>query len=160
MQAAGRIFNWKYIHTNEVLMKSIIKTLLVLSITVVFGATFAFSQTTATLVQAEIPFDFAVGKRVFPAGDYSLAVIRQNGFVHSVQLRDDSGRLIFNTVAIQNGSSTRNGSEMVFANSGGRKQLEKLSTPEFGYIFSRPSGNKEVAIADRLSVPATAATPN
>ena len=137
-------------------MKTFIKALLVLSITVVFGATLSFSQTTATRVQAEIPFDFAIGDRLFPAGSYNFAVIRQNGFVHSVQLRDNSGKVICRTVAIQNGSSTWKRSEMVFADTGGLKQLEKLSTPDFGYIFNRSNGDKHVAVAGRVSVPVSA----
>jgi len=140
-------------------MKTIIKALLVLSVTVVFGATFSFSQTTATRVQAEIPFDFSIGANSFPAGNYSLFLIRRNGLVHSAQLRDNSGRTICNTVAVQNGSSTWNRSEMVFADTGDRKQLEKLSTPEFGYIFSRSGGDKHVAFTDRVSVPASGSMP-
>ena len=159
MQAAGRIINWKYHSYNEVLMKTLIKALLVLSITVVFGATFSFSQTTATRVQAEIPFDFAIGDELFPAGKYNLSLIRRNGVVHSVQLRDNNGRMICNTVAVQNGSSTWDRSEMVFADAGDRKQLVKLTTPEFGYIFSRSGGGKHVAVAGRVSVPASASMP-
>ncbi len=159
MQAAGRIINWKYHSYNEVLMKTIIKALLVLSITVVFGATFSFSQTSATRVEAEIPFDFAIGEKRFPAGNYSLSVIRRNGVVHSVYLRDDRGKMICNTVAVQNGSTTWNRSVMVFADTGNGKQLEKLTTPEFGYIFSRSGGNKNVAVAGRVSVPASTGMP-
>jgi len=159
MQAAGRILNWKYHSYNEVLMKTIIKALLVLSITVVFGATVSFSQTTATRIQAEIPFDFAIGNKPFPAGNYSLSVIRRNGVVHSVQVRDDRGRMICNTFAVQNGSSTWNRSVMVFADTHYGKQLEKLTTPEFGYIFSRSGRNKQVAVVDRVSIPASAGMP-
>ena len=140
-------------------MKTLIKALLVLSITVVFGATFSFSQTTATRVQAEIPFDFAIGDKLFPAGNYSLAVFRRNGSVHSVQLRDDKGKMICNTFAVSNGSSTWNRSEKVFADTGYGKQLERLSTPEFGYIFSRSGRNKHVAVAGGVSVPASTGMP-
>jgi hypothetical protein len=160
MQAAGRIINRKYHSYSEVLMKTIIKALLVLSISVVFGATFSFAQTTATRVQAEIPFDFAIGDKFFPAGNYSFSLIRRNGVVHSVYLRDDRGKMICNTVAVQNGSSTRERSEMVFADAGDRKQLEKLTTPEFGYLFSRSGSDKHVAAAGRVSIPASTAMPN
>lgn len=140
-------------------MKTIIKALLVLSILAVFGVTFAFPQTGGMRLRAEIPFDFAIGNEVFPAGKYSLSVFRRSDTVHAVQLRDESGKLVCNTIAVQNGSS-RDRIEMVFAGKDDRRQLEKLSTPTFGYIFSRAGGDKHLASVERVSVPASTLGPN
>ncbi len=140
-------------------MKTIIKALLVLSLTAVFGVTFAFPQAAGTRLQAEIPFEFAIGNEIFPAGNYSLSVFRRKDAVYAVQLRDESGKLVCNTIAIQNGRS-RDRVEMVFAGTDDRRQLERLSTAEFGYSFGRSGGDKHVAGVERVSVPASTSGPN
>ena len=159
MQAVGRIINWKFDSFIEVLMKKIIKALLVLSISAVFGVTFSYSQTMGTRIDAEIPFEFAIGNKVFPAGNYRLLLVRGNDAVHAVQIRDERGKLVGNTLAVRNGRA-RDKAEMVFAVTDEGRQLDRLSTTEFGYIFSRSGGDKRVARAERVSVPASTVGPN
>ena len=159
MQAAGRIINWKYDSFSEVLMKIIIKALLVLSISVVFGGASAYAQA-GTRVQAEIPFQFAIGDEVFPAGSYSMSVIRRSEVVHAVQLRDESGKLIYNTLAVQNGSTRDRDSKMVFSVLDDVRQLEKLTTADYAFIFARTRGDKRVASTGHVSIPASTTGPN
>ena len=144
----------------EVLMRAIIRTFLFLSLTLVFGASISFAQTTGTRVEAQIPFEFSIGDKIFPAGNYDLSVIRMHGSVHNVTMRDDTGRLILNTTAIQNGSTVRNKADMLFAVVDDQRFLDKIRTPDFGLVFSKASGDKRIAKAKRVSVPTSGSTPN
>jgi len=140
-------------------MRAIIRTFLVLSLTLVFGASISHAQGMGVRIEADIPFDFSIGDKSFSAGKYDLAVFRINGTVHSVQLRDDSGKLLLTTTAIQNGSTMRK-SDMLFATVDAQHYLDKIRTPDCGFVFSKVAADKRVAKAKRESVPASGATPN
>ncbi len=160
MQAAGRIFNRRYISYMEVLMRKIISAFLVISIALAAGVVTSYSQKIGMRVEAEIPFDFTIGKQTFAAGNYELSVFRLNGPVHLVRVFDRDGKVICNTTAIQNGSTVRKQSDMLFAVIDGQRYLDKIRTPEFGYLFSWSAGDKRVAKAKRVSVPTAETSPN
>ena len=143
----------------EVLMRAIIRTFLVLSLTLVFGASISYAQA-GTRIEANIPFDFTIGDKTFAAGKYDLSLFRLYGSVHSVTLRDNTGKLILNTTAIQNGSNARNKSDMLFAIVEDEHFLDKIRTPDCGFVFNRSSRDKRNAKASRVSVPTTGSAPN
>ena len=142
----------------EVLMRAIIRSFLVLSLTLVFGASISSAQ--GTRVDAEIPFDFTIGDTTFAAGKYRLSVVRLYGSVHSVTLRDETGKLIHNSTAVQNGSSVPDNPDMVFAVVDGQHYLDKIRTQDCGFVFSKSSADKRIAKAKRVSVPSSGSTPN
>ena len=141
-------------------MRAIIRTFLVLSLTLVFGSSISYAQVSGTRVEAEIPFEFSIGDKTFAAGKYVLSVIRLHDSVYSVRMRDDAGKLIHSTTAIQNGSSLRNRADMLFAVVDNDRYLDMIRTPECGFMFSKSSGDKRIAKAKRLSVPTSGSTPN
>ena len=143
----------------EVLMRAIIKTFLVLSLTLVFGASISYAQA-GTRIEANIPFDFTISDKTFAAGKYDLSLFRLYGSVHSVTLRDNTGKLILNTTAIQNGSNARNKSDMLFAIVEDEHFLDKIRTPDCGFVFNRSSRDKRIAKASRVSVPTSSSAPN
>src|SRR5678816_397125 len=136
----------------EVLMRAIIRTFLVLSLTLVFFVFFSYAQA-GTRIEANIPFDFTIGDKTFAAGKYDLSLFRLYGSVHAVTLRDDTGKLILNTTAIQNGSNARNKSDMMFAIVDEQHFLDKIRTPDCGFVFDKSSCDKRLAKASRVSVP-------
>jgi hypothetical protein len=144
----------------EVLMRPIIRTFLVLSLTLVFGASISHAQSSGTRIEAVIPFDFSIGDKTFTAGKYDLSLFRLYGSVHSVRLRDNTGKLILNTTAIQNGSSARNKSDMLFAIVDDQHFLDKIRTPDCGFVFNKSSRDKRIAKAGRVSVPTSGSAPN
>jgi hypothetical protein len=144
----------------EVLMGAIIKSFLVLSFALVFGASISYTQGVGVRVDADIPFDFSIGDKTFAAGKYELSVIRLYGSVHAVRMRDETGKVICNATAIQNGSTRPTGSDMLFAIVDGEHILDKIRTPDVGFVFSRTNGDKRIAKAKRESVPLSGATPN
>jgi hypothetical protein len=143
----------------EVLMRAIIRTFLVLSLTLVFGASISNAQGLGWRIEADIPFDFSIGDKTFAAGKYDLSVIRLHGSVHAVRLIDETGKTVCNTTAIQNGSTVPDKADMLFAVVDDQRYLEKIRTPDFGFLFSKSSGDKRVAKAKRVSVPTTESSP-
>ena len=139
-------------------MRAIIRSFLVLSLTLVFGASISNAQ--GTRIEADIPFDFAIGDKTFAAGKYDLSLFRLYGSVHSVTLRDNTGKLILNTTAIQNGSNARNKSDMMFAIVDEEHILDKIRTPDCGFVFNKSSRDKRIAKASRVSVPTSGSAPN
>ena len=57
---------------------------------VLLSSGMAHAQSILSIVKASIPFEFNVGDRTMPAGQYSLVQLQQ----HSVQLRDAGGKAI------------------------------------------------------------------
>jgi hypothetical protein len=72
-------------------MKQLItRTLTSLMLVVVWLATTAQAQSTPLVIKVNIPFEFSIGDRTFPPGDYSLVQPLQ----HLLALRDARGRTI------------------------------------------------------------------
>lgn len=137
---------------------------LILGIFALFSISLVFTtamsaQTFGTRVEANIPFDFTVGDETYSAGSYRLVFIRSIGSVYNVSLMDEKGRAIMKTVAIQNGSTVRNKSELVFAVTEGGHFLDRLRTPDAGYLFSWSEKDRRVAKVRHVSVP-TESSPN
>ena len=139
-------------------MRAIIRSFLVVSLTLVFGASISYAQA-GTRIEANIPFDFTIGDKTFAPGKYDLSLFRLYGSVHSVRLRDATGKLIFNTIAIQNGSTVRNKSDMLFAIVDDQHLLDMIRTPDSGFVFNKSSRDKRIAKSRSVSVPASGSAP-
>ena len=134
-------------------MRNIISAFLALSFIAVFGTVLAFGQTPGLHVEAEIPFDFTVGKSTFSKGSYEMRLSRINGSVYSASLYDADGKVVLSTTAIKIGSTNRDGSDMLFSANGGRLSLNKLRTPDTGFQFSIPKADSTfVAEAKKVQV--------
>ena len=90
-----------------------IVTSLLLSILALGSA--AQGQRSEQIIQANIPFDFAVGSRFFPAGHYSL--VRSQPW--QLELRDSEGRVLVNllTQSVQT-STAPDRPKLVFESAG------------------------------------------
>lgn len=89
---------------------------------VILGGT-AGAQRAPRTIKADIPFDFSVGSRVFPAGSYSVVRIDAS----LVELRDSRGRLLLNSLTQPVQSSTRPArAKLEFANLDGRHILTQV----------------------------------
>ena len=71
-------------------MKLLGRTLTSLLLFVVYLGTIAYAQTSTSVIKVNIPFEFSVGNRTFPAGNYSLTQPMQ----HYLELRDERGRTV------------------------------------------------------------------
>jgi hypothetical protein len=137
----------------EVLMRNLICTFLLSSYIAVFGTFAAFGQTPGLRVEADIPFDFTIGKTTFEKGSYEMRLTRVNGVVYHASLYNANGKIVMTTMAIQIGSTNRDASDMLFAANNGRLSLNKLRTPDTGFQFSIPKSDASfVAEAKKIEV--------
>ena len=81
------------------------------------------AQNTERVIKANIPFDFVVGNQVFPAGQYSVALV---GPV-LLELRDSRGRALVNvlTESVQK-LATSDRPKLRFDNEGGQNVLTQV----------------------------------
>ena len=139
-------------------MKKVLSTIVVLSFMAIFGATTSFAQY-GTRVDADIPFDFTIGKKTFASGKYRLVLKPAGTTYYSVSLLNSDGMRIFSTTALRNGSTLRNKSAMVFAVAGEGRYLETIKTPDAGFGFATSISDKRIAESKRVTVD-TSGAPN
>lgn len=98
-----------------------IVTSLLLSILALSPA--ASGQRTGEIIKVDIPFDFAVGSQVFPAGHYSL--VRSEPW--QLELRDSESRLLINilTQSVQTLTAPAK-PKLVFESEGHRNVLTRV----------------------------------
>jgi hypothetical protein len=137
----------------EVLMRNLICTFLLSSFIAVFGTVAAFGQTPGLRVEADIPFDFTIGKSTFEKGSYEMRLTRITGSVYNASLYNAKGKIVMSTTAIQIGSTNADASDMLFASKAGRLALNKLRTPDTGFQFAMPKTDEAiVAEAKKVQV--------
>ena len=114
------------------------RTLNTLSVAVLLFAGLAHAQFLGSpIMQVDVPFEFSVGKKTFPAGHYSFGRANPSTLV----VRDGNGRVVAAMIAYQAWSATAPaGPKLVFYNYGGRHVLARiwLRSERSGYEISRP----------------------
>lgn len=107
-------------------MKQSIASVLTVFLFALVGLVGTASAAPGTIVKVDIPFEFSVGNKAYPAGHYSLAEIRQ----HIIALYDDSGRNIAMVLAydVQPSLEGPAGSELKFDVVDGRRVLAEVWT--------------------------------
>ena len=86
------------------------------------GAT-VHAQRAARVIKANIPFEFVVGREIFPAGHYSVVVVGPA----LLELRDSQGRILINvlTQSVQ-APAKPGGPKLRFDNEGGQNVLTQV----------------------------------
>jgi len=99
-----------------------------LSFLVMLAATSVYAQVTDLVAVAKIPFEFSVGKKVLPAGEYSISKITGGALV--IRNADFSASAIFFTITIPRAGTTRSQSSLVFHRYGNQYFLSKIWTDQ------------------------------
>ena len=113
------------------------------SLTVLLMATAAQAQ--QTNVKATVPFDFVVGNQAYPAGDYSVKSLSQNGIPILISNDQDSskGITLSNTCTSVRASGT---TKLVFHRLGDRYFLYQIWTQGNPAGREFPMGRTEVQL--------------
>jgi hypothetical protein len=116
----------------------------------------AYAQSAQRVIKVQIPFEFNVGEKTFPAGDYSVAQPLQ-GFL---ALRDARGQTIASTFTHPVESSTAPEKPTLrFYFSGGQHTLTEVWQPEDGTLGQQlPAAKSRVAVAERYTLDTEAIT--
>jgi hypothetical protein len=114
------------------------------ALTVLLMATAAQAQQTA--VKADVPFDFVVGDRAYPAGEYTIKSMSDNG----IPVRIDSTQEGAMGIALSNacvGSGPANSTKLVFHRLGDHYFLYQIWTEgnSAGREFAKSKAEVQVA---------------
>jgi hypothetical protein len=83
--------------------------------------------------KVNIPFDFAVGNKVFASGDYQFGVKDQFAMVAVLRIRNEHTNNWLDMHVLTNGSRTRDGQAILrFDRFGDRYVLKEMLATEFG----------------------------
>ena len=112
-------------------MKKFIYTVSFLAVMLIFGGTSASAQL-VTRIDANIPFDFAIGGETFEAGKYVMRIRKNNTGAEKLEVRDAKNRVVYEAFMLQNGDSTLKDPELIFDRIGGQAVLAKIRLENMG----------------------------
>jgi hypothetical protein len=130
-------------------MKSIQRTLTLLLLTVSLFTGAARAQASIPLVRVNVPFEFLVGNRVLPAGDYSIFRADPSALV----VRNSAGRVVATAMTTSTQALTAPvAPKLVFRFTGERNVLTQVwtSNSRYGYEFPAPRPSPAFAASPQM----------
>ncbi len=124
-------------------MKRFVTSLLTMLLITFIGMTGTASAASGTIVKVNIPFEFSVGDRTFPAGEYSLTEFRPN----IIALYDSRGHNVDITLAyVQTNLEPPTDTKVKFEVVGGRHMLSEVWTAgeSTGAVFTVKGSSSRV----------------
>jgi hypothetical protein len=113
-------------------MKKFIYTVSFLAIALTFSGTSALAQS-VTKIDADIPFDFAIGGQALEAGKYVMRLRRNTSGSETLEIRDARNHVVYEAFLLQNGDSSLNESKLVFDNIDGQRVLANIRLQNKGF---------------------------
>lgn len=126
-------------------MKKIIQLVSFLGLALIFAAIEADAQKVVK-VEANIPFDFVVGNKSLPAGEYVLRIIDVNSGAVRIDVRDAEKETVYSGLLLTNGNRNSAKSELVFDRTEEGSVLAKIVTKSNGYSFVERPSKSQVAL--------------
>ena len=126
-----------------------------IALTLFAGLMVPATQAQSTMLKANIPFDFAVGNKRLPAGEYQIKPAAEK--VMLIQSTDARSSAVAMTIGVQAGKSNDVG-KLVFNRYGDQYFLSKIWPPAStdGRELSKSRLEREVAAQSRVKPAATA----
>src|ERR1700733_8444088 len=125
-------------------MKSIQRTLTLLLLTVLLFICATWAQTATPLIRVNVPFEFQVGNKLLPAGDYLIA----HSESYFLVVRDSHQRVVATVVTTPAQTLTAPPvSKLVFRVDGGRNVLTRVWTSSSRYGYELPAPRIGTAFA-------------
>lgn len=129
-------------------MKLVGRVLTSLLLFVVYLGGLAHAQVTTRVIKVNIPFEFSVGVRTFPAGDYSLIQSIQ----HLLVLRDSRGQTVASVITNSVDNSTPSAvAKLRFRSLDGQYALAEVWQPNESVGDHLVNSRRAVAIAKHRS---------
>lgn len=132
-------------------MKKIIQFASFLAIAFVLSAANIYAQG-VTRIDANIPFDFVVGNKMFEAGKYVLRIQRQASGARTVELYDTKGHVLHSAFALESGDTARGEANLGFSKVGGINALTAIRLDSTGYKVPTEESNVQIASARKKVV--------
>jgi len=130
-------------------MKKIIQIVSFLALVFAIAGADANAQRT-TKIDADIPYDFAIGSQQFDAGKYVLRVRRSNSGASVAELRDSKHRVVYEGFVLDSGDTGNGKANLVFDRSGSVARLSQIRTGDKGFSINEKAGSdRSVNVASK-----------
>ncbi|MDI1243564.1 MAG: hypothetical protein PSX80_16765 [bacterium] len=130
-------------------MKKIIQIVSFLALVFVVAGTDVQAQRT-TKIDANIPYDFAIGDDQFEAGKYVLRVRPSNSGASIAELRDSKHRVVYEGFILDSADTGNGKANLVFDRSGSVARLTQIRTGEKGFALNdKPGSDRSVNLASK-----------
>lgn len=97
-----------------------------------------------TKIDANIPYDFAIGDQQFEAGKYVLRIRRVAGGSSLAELRDSRHRIVYEGFVLDSGNTGNGKANLVFDRSSSMARLTQIRTGEKGFAINESAGSDRV----------------
>ncbi len=139
---------------RKIMKKLMMQSGLMVGLVIVLTVVSANAQT-AVRYRAEIPFDFKIGQKTFPAGDYFINLANSN----ILSLEDAPGNNLL--VKFVSPNETAEAPKMIFTRYENQYFLTKIVSPDFGVVRLKTNSEKQMAKNQSpQSVPVNLTKPN
>ena len=130
-------------------MKKIIQIVSFLALVFAIVGADVHAQRT-TKIDANIPYDFAIGGEQFDAGKYVMRIRRSNSGASVAELRDSNHRVVYEAFVLDSGDTGNGKANLVFDRSGSVARLTQIRTGERGFsINDAPGSDRSVNLASK-----------
>ena len=130
-------------------MKKIIQIVSFLALIFVMAGADVQAQGT-TRIDANVPYDFAIGDQQFEAGKYVLRVRRAAGGASVAELRDSRHRIVYEGFVMDSGDTGNGKANLVFDRSGSMAKLTQIRTGEKGFAINESaSSDRTINVASK-----------
>jgi len=125
-------------------MKKLIQITAILSLLVIFSAVSAQAQS-VNRYEADIPFDFNIGQKSYPAGSYVVKTAKLSDSYVSLTLQDKEGNKLQTILVAASGNVSGKQPELVFNRYENRRFLTQLLTQDARISIVMSKDEKRVA---------------
>lgn len=125
-------------------MKKLIQFSAVLGLIFVFSVVFANAQTTKRY-SVNIPFDFNVGQKSYPAGNYQIKVERISIDAVAFSITDDEKNNLQTIIIPRKGKSAKDEPQLVFNRYKNQRFLSRFITAQNGYSLLKTAAERRAA---------------
>ena len=135
-------------YKTEALMNKFIQLWTMFALLLTFSVVTAFADSVRKF-EAQIPFEFYLGQKSYPAGKYLIKITKLNTGSMTISLEDENGSRLYNGVVMTNGDATEDEYRLVFNNYENQRFLSKILTPDKGYSVPESKIEKTLARKNR-----------
>lgn len=125
-------------------MKKLIQFSAVLGLMFVFSVVFANAQTTKRYA-VNIPFDFNVGQKSYPAGNYQIKVERISADAVSFSISDDEKNNLQTIIIPRKSESAKYEPQLVFNRYKNQRFLTRFINEQNGYSLLKTDAERRAA---------------
>ena len=124
-------------------MKKLIQACTILTLVVAFTVV-SVSAKSVMRFDADIPFDFSIGQKSFPAGTYVIKVTKISSDTGYLSLENSKGDRLENVLVTTSGDAAKAAPTFIFHRYENQRFLAKIMMPESGLVLPLSKNEKQL----------------